>query len=133
MCYTIFLKIILLCLIFIDGNQSANVEEFLQKYTSYLQQINHPSSAALLPAMENVCPICLKTYSTKHSMKRHLLMHKPFHRRFQCTVCQKLFNWPGNLKTHMQTVHMQLPTNSRLIRNTPNSTVPLNNSEHKNL
>lgn len=95
------------------GNQVANVEEFMQKYTSYLQQIRHPTAVALIPAMENVCPICLKTYSTKHSMKRHLLMHKPFHRRFQCNVCQKLFNWPGNLKTHMQTVHMFLSTNSR--------------------
>ncbi|GFV45454.1 c2H2-type domain-containing protein [Trichonephila clavipes] len=106
-------EIIKIELVFPTGNQVANVEDFLRKYTSYLQQMNHPSSVALLPAMENVCPICLKTYSTKHSMKRHLLMHKPFHRRFQCAVCQKLFNWPGNLKTHMQTVHMQLPANSR--------------------
>lgn len=91
----------------------ANVEEFMQKYTSYLQQIRHPTAVSLIPAMENVCPICLKTYSTKHSMKRHLLMHKPFHRRFQCNVCQKLFNWPGNLKTHMQAVHKLLPSNNR--------------------
>ena len=90
-------------------NQAANVDEFMQKYTSCLQQIRHSTPAA----MENVCPLCWKTYSTKHSMKRHLLMHKPFRQRFQCSVCQKLFNWPGNLKTHMQTVHMLLPTNSR--------------------
>lgn len=88
-----------------------SVDDFLSKYNSYLQQLQAPSasaaegSAALLARADNTCPICLKTYSTKHSMRRHMLMHKPFNRRFQCDVCGKLFNWPGNLKTHLQTIH----------------------------
>lgn len=90
-------------------NQVADVEEFMQKYTSCLQQIRHSSATA----MENVCPLCFKTYSTKHSMKRHLLMHKPFRQRFECNLCHKLFNWPGNLRTHKQTVHMFLSTSIR--------------------
>ncbi|KAG8188442.1 hypothetical protein JTE90_008009 [Oedothorax gibbosus] len=104
-------------------NQFPNVEEFLQKYNTYLQQINHhPSSSAVLPGMENVCPICLKTYSTKHSMKRHLLMHKPFHhcnsnltfhtvsansvslKPFQCDVCLKEFTTSYSLRRH-RTIH----------------------------
>lgn len=117
--------------ILIAESQVANVEEFMQKYTSYLQQVRHPNAVALMPAMENVCPLCLKTYSTKHSMKRHLLMHKPFQRKFQCNVCQKLFNWPGNLKTHMQTVHMLLPTSNRSNKADilPSATVKLENDD----
>ncbi|XP_077516188.1 uncharacterized protein LOC144126116 isoform X3 [Amblyomma americanum] len=92
------------------NDQMTSVDDFLSKYNSYLQQLQSPSSAAgsaLLTAAraDNTCPICLKTYSTKHSMRRHMLMHKPFNRRFQCDVCGKLFNWPGNLKTHLQTIH----------------------------
>ncbi|XP_037509528.2 zinc finger protein 595 [Rhipicephalus sanguineus] len=92
------------------NDQMSSVDDFLSKYNSYLQQLQSPSSAegsALLAAAraDNTCPICLKTYSTKHSMRRHMLMHKPFNRRFQCDVCGKLFNWPGNLKTHLQTIH----------------------------
>ncbi|XP_077555467.1 uncharacterized protein LOC144169907 isoform X5 [Haemaphysalis longicornis] len=93
------------------NDQMTSVDDFLSKYNSYLQQLQAPSasaaegSAALLARADNTCPICLKTYSTKHSMRRHMLMHKPFNRRFQCDVCGKLFNWPGNLKTHLQTIH----------------------------
>ncbi|OQR69454.1 zinc finger autosomal protein-like [Tropilaelaps mercedesae] len=58
---------------------------------------------------DNQCPICKKSYSTKHSMRRHMLMHKPFNRRFECVICQKMFNWPGNLRTHLQTIHQMRP------------------------
>ncbi|CAN8005213.1 unnamed protein product [Ixodes hexagonus] len=92
------------------SDQLSSVDDFLSKYNSYLQQLQPPlgstaEGSALLARADNTCPICLKTYSTKHSMRRHMLMHKPFNRRFQCDVCGKLFNWPGNLKTHLQTIH----------------------------
>ncbi|KAG0430243.1 hypothetical protein HPB47_022880 [Ixodes persulcatus] len=92
------------------SEQLSSVDDFLSKYNSYLQQLQPPlgstaEGSALLARADNTCPICLKTYSTKHSMRRHMLMHKPFNRRFQCDVCGKLFNWPGNLKTHLQTIH----------------------------
>lgn len=88
-----------------ERNQMASLKDY--QYSPYLDHSRHPALVALLPLVKdsNVCPICLKTYSSKHSVKRHLLMHKPFSRKFQCNICQKLFNWPGNLKTHIQTVH----------------------------
>ncbi|XP_076338598.1 uncharacterized protein LOC143240284 isoform X2 [Tachypleus tridentatus] len=84
-----------------------NVEEFVKRYSSCLKQLQQHIVGVSSNA-DSVCPICFKMYSTKHSMKRHLLMHMPFSQRFECEICHKLFNWPGNLKTHLQTIHHQL-------------------------
>ncbi|KAF8767277.1 Zinc finger protein 648 like protein [Argiope bruennichi] len=55
--------------------------------------MNHPTAVALLPAMENVCPICLKTYSTKH-------------RGYNCQFCSASFTLNSNMLRHVRTKHL---------------------------
>ncbi|XP_003748423.1 ras-responsive element-binding protein 1-like [Galendromus occidentalis] len=92
-------------------------DEFLTRYNSFINNMqssvqgktDFTGSANRNATSDNQCPICKKSYSTKHSMRRHMLMHKPFNRRFECVICQKMFNWPGNLRTHLQTIHQMRP------------------------
>ena len=52
------------------------------------------------------CPNgCLRKYSTKGNLNRHITYECGVHRKFTCEICQKSFALKSNCKTHMGTVH----------------------------
>lgn len=49
------------------------------------------------------CDACVKQFSKKENLTRHLEIHAP--RTLRCMICQQDFNRSDNLKQHMLTVH----------------------------
>jgi uncharacterized C2H2 Zn-finger protein len=81
--------------------QEIKVEVEIIDVDSIPQRIRWPLEPAIVPDWK--CHVCLKTFSRKFSLCRHMLIHtgeKPF----QCPYCTKAFNQKGDLGRHV-TIH----------------------------
>ena len=59
------------------------------------------------PKIDNICPVCEKSFTNKHTRNKHL---KSIHddTKFKCKFCEKTFNWRENQKRHIRQVHTDL-------------------------
>ena len=53
------------------------------------------------------CDICGKSFSKRHDLKQHLLVHSP-RRTFQCTVCLKTFKSQKGWTKHKRNSHQDV-------------------------
>lgn len=56
---------------------------------------------------ENIlCNICQKKFSSRSSLKRHTLLHKPeLRKHYKCAICEKEFLQQSDLNFHFKTKH----------------------------
>ena len=52
-----------------------------------------------------ICEHCAKTFTRKKALDQHRFAVHENCDKHRCTICGKIFRWPGNLKTHMK-VHL---------------------------
>lgn len=54
------------------------------------------------PRKKFACNACDRIFLKKYSLKQHtLVVHDNFNEH-KCTICSKIFRWPGNLQTHLK-------------------------------
>lgn len=64
------------------------------------------------------CPKCIKTFSNKELLDKHVIMHKPKTKlRYVCYLCEKQFSHVGKLKTHYQDAHEKNRDDEKLDKN----------------
>ena len=52
-----------------------------------------------------ICKICNKSYKRSDHLKRHMIIHYPEPKYFECDFCLKRFNLKYHLTAHLQNVH----------------------------
>ncbi|EDW01698.1 transcription factor grauzone [Drosophila grimshawi] len=55
------------------------------------------------PCGEHRCPICDKTSTNSRALKRHIYHNHQCERKFRCTMCEKAFKRPQDLREHTST------------------------------
>lgn len=71
-------------------------------YNFHLKQhgVDELGEEEIKPAMEEVCEICKRVYSTKRLLQRHLLTHGE--KKFLCSYCGKGFVRNASLQSHLK-------------------------------
>jgi len=58
--------------------------------------------------LDKQCPLCFKSYTTNHNMRRHYETVHAKKTEFKCPTCGREFGLKFNLTTHVRTVHEQV-------------------------
>ena len=75
--------------------------------SSHLQSSQGISSREdLIRRSRYPCPICLKQFSEKGNMKRHMTIHEQQRHRYICDLCSRCFSWKDNFNRHRRTHHV---------------------------
>ncbi|KAE9532130.1 hypothetical protein AGLY_010332 [Aphis glycines] len=82
-----------------DGNKTCDVCFKTFKHISWKHLITHIISNT------HECKLCKKIYSSKSSLKRHMLCHATERQKHECEKCQKSFYYKSDLSYHMKTSH----------------------------
>ncbi|XP_030372680.1 transcription factor grauzone [Scaptodrosophila lebanonensis] len=74
---------------------------------TWLRHINglkqHMKTIHEPPGGEHRCPICNKTSTNSRALKRHIYHNHECERKFKCTMCEKAFKRPQDLREHTST------------------------------
>ncbi|ALC40805.1 CG4707 [Drosophila busckii] len=74
---------------------------------TWLRQLSglkqHMNTVHEPPGSEHRCPICDKTSINARALKRHIYHNHQCERKFQCTMCEKAFKRPQDLREHTST------------------------------
>ncbi|KAM8713910.1 hypothetical protein ACLKA7_014124 [Drosophila subpalustris] len=71
------------------------------RHMSGLKQ--HMSTVHEPPGTEHRCPICDKKSTNARALKRHIYHNHQCERKFRCTMCEKAFKRPQDLREHTST------------------------------